>query len=92
MCPQDLRSDDASLMINGMPEPALVAFLPNETPHLIALRFFPWLDLTTDRARSPVLDGQIVDVLELRRLFSTVVKLTQLIDLPESVSRSRRAV
>ena len=69
MCPQDIRSDYASLMINGMPEPSLWGFLPNDTPHLINLRFFHWLDFNTDLARIHVLDGPIVDVLELRRFF-----------------------
>lgn len=72
MCPHDLRSDDARLTIKGRPAPALVAVLPGKTPHLGTLRFIPWLDLTTDRARGPVWDGQIVNVLELRRLFLTL--------------------
>jgi hypothetical protein len=49
-------------MINGMPEPSLLAFLLNETPHLIELRFFHWLDLHTDLVRLHGLDGYIVDV------------------------------
>jgi hypothetical protein len=52
-------------MIHGMPEPSLVTLLLNDTPHLIDLRFFHWLDLNADLARIHVLDGQIVDVLEL---------------------------
>jgi hypothetical protein len=59
-------------MVNGMPEPSLLAFLPNETPHLIDLRFVHWLDLNTDLARIHVLDCQIVDGLELRRFFVTL--------------------
>jgi hypothetical protein len=72
MCPQDLRYDYASLMLNGMPEPSLLAFLLHETPHRINLRFFHLLDLNTDLARIHVLDGQIVDVLELRLFFLTL--------------------
>jgi hypothetical protein len=71
MCPQDRREDYVSSMINGMPEPSLLAFLLNDTPPLIDLRFCHWLDLNTDLARIHVLDGQIVDVLELRLLFLT---------------------
>jgi len=56
-------------MINGMPEPSLLGFLPNETPHRIDLRFLHWLDLNANLAWIHVVDGQIVDVLELRRFF-----------------------
>jgi hypothetical protein len=68
-CPPDLRSDDACVLVHGMPEPSVLGFLPNDTPHLSALRCCHWLDLHTDGARSPRLDGHIVDVLALRRLF-----------------------
>jgi hypothetical protein len=61
-----------SLMINGMAEPSLLSFLPNETPHLIDLRFFHLMDLNVDRAWIHVLDGQIVDVLELIPFFLTL--------------------
>jgi hypothetical protein len=59
-------------MINGVPEPSLLAFLLNETPHLIDLRFVHWLDLNMDLARLHVLDGQIVDVFELWLFFLTL--------------------
>ena len=69
--PPDIREDDASWMINGMPEPSLLAFRLHDTPQLIALRFCHWLDLNTDLARLQVWDGQIVAVLELRRFLFT---------------------
>ena len=53
-------------MINGMPEPSLLAFLLNDTPHLIDLRCCHSLDLNTDLTRLQVLDCQLVDMLELR--------------------------
>jgi hypothetical protein len=59
-------------MINGMPEPSLVAFFLNETLHLIDLCFFHLLDLHTDLARIQVLDGPIVDMLQLRLFFLTL--------------------
>jgi hypothetical protein len=59
-------------MINGMPEPSLLAFLLNDTPHLIDLRFFHWLDLHTDLVRVQVLDGHIVDMFKLRLFFLTL--------------------
>lgn len=66
MCPQDRREDKASAMINGMPEPAWLAFLLNNTPHLIDLRFCHSLDLNADLTRLQVGDCQLVDMLELR--------------------------
>jgi hypothetical protein len=59
-------------MINGMPEPSLLAFLPNEILHLIDFRFFHSMDLNTDLAWIPVLDGLFVDVLELMPFFLTL--------------------
>jgi hypothetical protein len=32
---QDIREDSTALMIDGMPEPALLRFIPNKTPHFI---------------------------------------------------------
>src|SRR6267143_140855 len=37
--PKNIRQDGACLMINGMPQPALVAFFADKTPHLIHLGF-----------------------------------------------------
>lgn len=59
-------------MIPGMPEPSLLGFLPNETPHLIDLRFCDVMDLNTDLARILVVDGPIVDVVEPRLCFLTL--------------------
>jgi hypothetical protein len=36
--PEYIGQDDPSQMINGMPQPALVGFAPDKTPHLIDLR------------------------------------------------------
>ena len=72
MGPQDIREDDACVMIHGMPEPSLLGFLPNDTPHLIALCFCHLMHLNTDFVRIHMLDGQIVDVLELRLFFFTL--------------------
>jgi hypothetical protein len=72
MGPQYRRSDHSSAVINGMPEPSLLGFLPNETPPLIDFCFFHWLDLHANLAWIHVLDGQIVDVLELRFFFLTL--------------------
>jgi hypothetical protein len=59
-------------VINGMPEPSLWGFLPNDTPHLIDCCFFHLLDLNTPLAWIHGLDGQIVDVLERRLFFLTL--------------------
>ena len=59
-------------MINGMPEPSLLGFLSNETPHLIDLRLFHLMDLNADFVRIHMLDCQIVDVLELMLFFLTL--------------------
>jgi len=59
-------------VINGMPEPSLLGFLPNDTPHLINFCFFHLPDLNTHLACIHVLDGQIVNVLELRLFFLTL--------------------
>src|SRR6266850_7143527 len=37
--PKNIRQDCACVMINGMPQPALVAFFADKTPHLIHLGF-----------------------------------------------------
>src|SRR5712691_2924797 len=37
--PKNIRQDCAGMMINGMPQPALVAFFADKTPHLIHLGF-----------------------------------------------------
>jgi len=55
-----------------MPEPSLLGFLPNDTPHLINFCFFHLPDLNTHLACIHVLDGQIVNVLELRLFFLTL--------------------
>ena len=36
---KDLRQDRSRVMVNGMPEPAWVAFVADKRPHLIHLRF-----------------------------------------------------
>jgi hypothetical protein len=36
---KDIRQDCSSGVIDGMPQPALVAFLADKTPHLIHLGF-----------------------------------------------------
>ena len=36
---KDIRQDRSRAMVNGMPEPAWVAFVPDKRPHLIHLRF-----------------------------------------------------
>jgi hypothetical protein len=56
-------------MINGMPEPSLLGFLPNTTPHFIDFHFFHCVDLDADLSWIPMLDGWIVDVLELMLFF-----------------------
>src|SRR5712691_9058816 len=37
--PKDIGQDLACMVIDGMPEPAWVAFVPDKRPHLIHLRF-----------------------------------------------------
>jgi hypothetical protein len=56
-------------MVNGMPEPPLLGFLPHKTPHLIDFGFFHLLDLNNDLSRIDVLDDRVIDVLELMLFF-----------------------
>jgi hypothetical protein len=58
-------------MVNGMPEPALLGFLANKTPHFVDFSFFHFVDLDEDLAWIQALDHYRVDVLELRRFFLT---------------------
>ena len=58
-------------MVNGMPEPALLGFLANNTPHFVDFSFFHFVDLDEDLAWIHVSDHYRVDVLELRRFFLT---------------------
>jgi hypothetical protein len=72
MGPPYRRYDHSSSVINGMPEPSLLGFLPNETPPLIDVCCCHVLELNTHLAWIQALDCQIVDVLELRRCFLTL--------------------
>jgi hypothetical protein len=72
MCPQHLGYYHSSAVINGMPEPSLLGFLPNKTPHFIHFHFFYFVDLNADLSWIPMLDGWIVDMLELMLFFLTL--------------------
>jgi len=52
-------------MINGMPEPSLLGFLPNNTPHVIDFCFFHLVDLNNDLTWIDVLNGRGIDGLAL---------------------------
>lgn len=65
--PQALCYDHAGVMSKGMPEPALVAWLPNDIPPRLDFRCFHWLDLHPNAAWRQLLDGAYGDVLERRR-------------------------
>jgi hypothetical protein len=69
MCPQHIGYYHASAVINGMPEPSLVGFLPNKTPHFINFHFFHLVDLNDDLSWIHMLNGWIVHVLELMLFF-----------------------
>jgi hypothetical protein len=69
MCSQHLGEDDSSLMVNRMPEPSLLGFLPNKTPHFIDFCFFHLVDLNNDLTWIDVLNGRGIDVLELILFF-----------------------
>jgi hypothetical protein len=56
-------------MVNRMPEPSLLGFLPNKTPHFIDFCFFHLVDLTNDLTWIDVLNGRGIDVLELILFF-----------------------
>jgi hypothetical protein len=56
-------------MVNGMPEPPLLGFLPHKTPHLIDFCFFHLLDRNNDLSWIDVLDYCVIDVLELMLFF-----------------------
>ena len=59
-------------MINGMPEPSLLGFLPHKTPHFVDFRFFDLLDLNDDPAWIPLLTDWEIDVLKLMLFFLTL--------------------
>ena len=56
-------------MVNGMPEPPLLRFLPHNTPHLIDFGFFHLFNINNDRSRIDVLDYRVIDVLALMLFF-----------------------
>ena len=56
-------------MIKGLPEPALVSFLPDKTPHFIHCRFFHVVDLHEDLVWIHAVHCESVDVWKLRRFF-----------------------
>jgi hypothetical protein len=56
-------------MVNRMPEPSLLGFLPNNTPHFIDFCFFHLVDLNNDLTWIDVLNGRGIDVLELLLFF-----------------------
>jgi hypothetical protein len=66
---KDIGQDFSRVVIDRMPEPALLRFLPNDTPHLINFCFFHFVDLYEDLAWIHVLEGPIVDMLPLRLFF-----------------------
>ena len=59
-------------MINGTPEPSLLRFLLNKTPHFVDFRFFDSLDLNDDLAWIPLLNDWGIDVLKLMLFFLTL--------------------
>ena len=56
-------------MITGMPEPPLLGFLLNKTPHVIGFCCFDLGHLHEHLAGIEALKGCGIDVLEVRRLF-----------------------
>jgi hypothetical protein len=69
MCAQHVGQDHSSSMVNGMPEPPLLRFLPHKTPYLIDFGFFHVRDLNHDLSRIDVLDDRVIDGLELMLFF-----------------------
>jgi hypothetical protein len=60
-------------MLNGMPEPSLLGFLPNKTPHFVNFSFCHFVDFDEERAWLHTLDRDIVDVLKLWLFFFTLL-------------------
>ena len=56
-------------MVNGMPEPSLLGFLSNKTPHFIDFCFFHLVDLNDDLTWMDMLNSRGIDVLELMSFF-----------------------
>ena len=69
MCAQHVGEDDSSPMVNGMPEPALLGFLLNNTPHFIDCCFFDLVELNDNLSWIDALTCCGIDVLELRCYF-----------------------
>jgi hypothetical protein len=59
-------------MINGMPEPSLLRFLLNNTPHFVDFRFFDLLDLNDDLAWIPLWNDWKIEVLKPMLFFVTL--------------------
>jgi hypothetical protein len=72
MCSQHIGQYLAGSMINRMPQPALLGFLFNKTPHFINFRLFNFLNLHDDLMWFHLLDFQIVDGSNLRSFFLTL--------------------
>jgi hypothetical protein len=53
MGPKYLRPHGSTVMINRMPQPALLPLVPNETPHLIHFSFLNLLDDDVQASRRP---------------------------------------
>ena len=78
--PEHIRQDHPSQMINGMPQPALVSFAPNETPHLVDLCRLDAAHFYRDRFGTAPLHDHGIDLRECTGFFFnspiTVVGLT----------------
>jgi hypothetical protein len=67
--PKHIRQDHSSQMINRMPQPALVGFAPDKTPHLIDLGRFHAADFYRDRVGTAPLHDDFIDGGEGTSLF-----------------------
>ena len=72
MCSSHLGSYHARAMINGMPEPSKLSFLPHKTPHVVDCCFFGLLDRNAGLTWIPLVDDWESEGLKLRRFFVTL--------------------
>src|SRR5262249_32006468 len=86
---QHLGQDHAGEVINGVPQPALVRFVPDETPHLIHLRSLHTADLYRKRFGAASLNDTLGDVLQSRGLFlNSLMTVFGLICNTRAISRT----
>jgi hypothetical protein len=69
--PQPIGYDHSRALIHGMPKPSWLGLLPTNTPPFIPFHGVHVVDRHDELSGIPRVDGWMVEVVELRRLFVT---------------------